>query len=103
MKALLFTLLGCAVFSSGAQASSSQAWSDHEQRVLQSCIAASQLKEVKALGKAAEFDDRVGYSALLLEGRYPQKHMNNHKGTELCLFDKKRKAAFVTEWTPGQP
>ncbi|MBF4206983.1 hypothetical protein EI533_04455 [Pseudomonas donghuensis] len=103
MKALLFTLLGCAVFSAGAQASSSQAWSGHQQQVLKSCIGASQLKQVKALGKAAEFDDRVGYSALLLEGRYPQKHMNNRKGTELCLFDKKRKAAFVTEWTPGQP
>ncbi|MNI99318.1 hypothetical protein D3C73_1583650 [compost metagenome] len=55
------------------------------------------------MGKPAEFDDRVGYSALLLEGRYPQKHMNNRKGSELCLFNKQDKTAFVTEWTPGTP
>lgn len=103
MKAFLFTLLGGAAASTAAQASSDQAWDQHYRQMNQHCIAASGLKDVKALGKPAEFDDRVGYSALLLEGRYPQKHMNNRKGTELCLYDKQRKAAFVTEWTPGKP
>ncbi|MDU9389861.1 hypothetical protein [Pseudomonas sp. zfem002] len=41
--------------------------------------------------------------ALLLQGRYPQKHMNNRKGTELCLYDRRQKTAYVTEWTPGTP
>jgi hypothetical protein len=27
------------------------------------------------VGNAAQFDDRVGYTALLLQGQYPQKHM----------------------------
>ncbi|MCW2269776.1 hypothetical protein D3C77_92490 [compost metagenome] len=103
MKALLFTLLGCALLSTAAQASSDQAWSDHNTQMSQRCIAASGLKDAKAVGKPAEFDDRVGYSALLLEGRYPQKHMNNRKGSELCLFNKQDKTAFVTEWTPGTP
>ena len=53
--------------------------------------------------KPAEFDDRVGYSALLISGHYPQKHMKNQKGSELCLFDKQRKTAFITEWTPAKP
>jgi len=103
MKAFLFTLLGCALFSTVAQASSDQAWNDHTTQMSHRCIAASGLKDVKAVGKPAEFDDRVGYSALLLEGRYPQKHMNNRKGSELCLFNKQDKTAFVTEWAPGKP
>lgn len=103
MKTYAFILLGCAALSSVAQASSDQAWSEHYAQMNEQCIAASALKNVKVLGKPAEFDDRVGYSALLLEGQYPQKHMNNRKGTELCLYERQRKAAFVTEWVPAKP
>lgn len=103
MKAFLCILLGCAAFTTLAQASSDQAWNEHYKQMNAHCIAASTLKNVKILGKPAEFDDRVGYSALLLEGRYPQKHMNNRKGTELCLYERQRKTAFVTEWAPATP
>ncbi|MGH8383029.1 hypothetical protein [Pseudomonas sp.] len=103
MKAFLCTLLGCAAFSTLVQASSDQAWNEYYAQMNEHCIAASALKNVKVLGKPAEFDDRVGYSALLLEGRYPQKHMNNRKGTELCLYERQRQAAFVTEWAPSKP
>ena len=100
MKASILTLL---LLSPLAHASSDQAWAGHDQQLLRACTAASQLKEVRALGSSAEFDDRSGYSALLLQGRYRQKHMNNHKGTELCLYDRRQKTAYVTEWTPGKP
>ncbi|HCN45588.1 MAG TPA: hypothetical protein DIT18_07975 [Pseudomonas sp.] len=100
MKASILTLLLLAPL---AHASSDQAWADHDKQLLRACTAASQLKDVRALGKSAEFDDRSGYSALLLQGRYPQKHMNNLKGTELCLYDRRQKSAYVTEWTPGKP
>ena len=66
------------------------------------------MSHAKPVGKAAQFDDRVGYSALLLEGQYPQKHMKGQRGTELCLYHKQSKTAHVTEWdsvrpaTPGQ-
>ncbi|MFZ0154116.1 hypothetical protein D3C85_1702230 [compost metagenome] len=103
MKAIGFILLGCAAFTSLAQASSDQAWNAYYAQMNEHCIAASGLKNVTILGKPAEFDDRVGYSALLLEGHYPQKHMNNRKGTELCLYERQRKAAFVTEWAPAKP
>lgn len=100
MKApILALLLLCPL----AHASSDQAWAEHDKQLLKACSAASQLKDVRALGKSAEFDDRSGYSALLLQGRYPQKHMNNRKGTELCLYDRRQKTAYVTEWTPGKP
>ena len=100
MKAPILALLLLAPL---AHASSDAAWAEHDKQLLRACTAASQLKDVRALGKSAEFDDRSGYSALLLQGRYPQKHMNNRKGTELCLYDRRQKSAYVTEWTPGKP
>jgi hypothetical protein len=51
----------------------------------------------------AQFDDRVGYTAVLLQGQYPQKHMKGQQGTELCLYNKKSKTAFVTEWDSIRP
>ena len=51
----------------------------------------------KTLGKPALFSDDVGYTALLLQGRYPQKHMKNRLGRELCLFERKSGTAHVTE------
>ncbi|MEG1041464.1 MAG: hypothetical protein RSE94_16245 [Pseudomonas sp.] len=103
MKAFVSLLLACSALTSQAHASSDQAWSEHNAQMAERCIAASTLKNVKVLGEPAEFDDRVGYSALLLEGRYPQKHMNNRKGTELCLYERQRNLAFVTEWAPAKP
>lgn len=103
MKVQILTLAGAWLLASTAHASSDQAWAEHDRQLLRACTQASQLKEVRALGKSAEFDDRSGYSALLLQGRYPQKHMNNRKGTELCLYDRRQKSAYVTEWTPGKP
>ena len=91
---LIASALGCGV----AHASSTQAWNDYRQQMLKSCLAASQFKNAHALGKPAEFDDRTAYSALLVEGVYPQKHMKGRTGTELCLYDRQRQQAFVTEW-----
>ncbi|MBA1201905.1 hypothetical protein G7009_09045 [Pseudomonas capeferrum] len=103
MNYLRFTLLACALASSMAHGSSEQAWNDHRQQVLKTCLAASQLKDAHASGKPAEFDDQVGFSALLIEGRYPQAHLKKQRGTELCLYDKRQKRAFVTEWATGKP
>lgn len=96
-------LLSTLLLATTAHASSDQAWAEHDKQMLRACTAASQLKDVRALSKSAEFDDRVAYSALLIQGRFPQKHMNNRKGTELCLFDRRQQRAVVTEWSPGKP
>ncbi|MDH0302811.1 MULTISPECIES: hypothetical protein [unclassified Pseudomonas] len=102
MKCLHLFALACTVLTSTAQASSPQAWTDQRQQMLKACLAASQFKDAHALGKPAEFDDQVGYSALLIEGVYPQKHMQNRNGTELCLYDRQHQQAFVTQWQVGQ-
>ena len=39
----------------------------------------------------------MGYTALLLQGRYPQKHMKNGLGRELCLFERKSGTAHVKQ------
>lgn len=83
-----------------AQASSSQAWNEQRQQMLKACLNASQFKDAHARGKPAEFDDRTGFSALLIEGVYPQKHMRQRSGTELCLYDRKQQQAYVSEWNP---
>ncbi|WP_248739338.1 hypothetical protein [Pseudomonas sp. MWU12-2029] len=86
-----------------AHASSPDAWAAYDKAVLASCTEASGLKDAKPVGTAAQFDDRVGYTALLLQGQYPQKHMKGQQGTELCLYNKKSKTAFVTEWDSIRP
>lgn len=98
MKASTALCLALAVAATHANASSSQAWGELDKAVIDSCVKASQLKEVKPAGTAALFDDSVGYSALLLKGRYPQAHMKNKPGTELCLYQRQTRKATVTEW-----
>lgn len=101
MKRLALSVL--CLIAPFAQASSPDAWAAYDKTVLASCTKASGLKDAKPVGNAAQFDDRVGYTALLLQGQYPQKHMKGQQGTELCLYNKKSKTAYVTEWDSIRP
>ena len=89
MKAATLTILCLTALTFQAHASSPDAWATYDKAVLTSCTKASGLKDSKPVGNAAQFDDRVGYTALLLQGQYPQKHMKGAQGTELCLYNKK--------------
>lgn len=104
MKTPALILLGLtAAMTFQAQASSPDAWASYDKKVLASCLKASGLKDAEPVGTAAQFDDRVGYTALLLQGQYPQKHMKGATGTELCLYRKKTATAYVTEWDSIRP
>ncbi|WP_211454028.1 hypothetical protein [Collimonas antrihumi] len=86
------------MFTSHTFASSPDAWQEHRAMVTASCINASHLKAAKPVVSApVEFPDEIGYTALLLQGSYPQSHMKNRKGRELCLFDKKTQKAYISE------
>lgn len=98
MKASTLLLMASAALASQANASSTDDWKALDKTVIDSCMKASQLKEVRAVGKTG-FSDDVGYEALMLRGRYPQPHMKNQPGAELCLFNRKTKKATVSEWT----
>jgi hypothetical protein len=80
-----------------AHASAPSAWKDYDQRVTRACVAASGLKEAKPVGGLIQYDDRVPVTALVLAGRYPQKHMKNAPGRELCVWDRKAEKAYVSE------
>ncbi|WP_065261349.1 hypothetical protein [Pseudomonas bananamidigenes] len=101
MKRLALSVL--CLIAPVAHASSPDAWAAYDKTVLAGCTRASGLKDAKPVGTAAQFDDRVGYTALLLQGQYPQKHMKGQQGTELCLYNKKSKTAYVTEWDSIRP
>ncbi|MPQ70085.1 MULTISPECIES: hypothetical protein [Pseudomonas] len=103
MKTFTLLFISLVTLASQAQAASPDAWANVHKTVVASCTKASKLKNVKPVGNPAQFDDRVGYTALLLHGRYPQAHMKNQPGTELCLYNKKSKTAVVTEWDSVMP
>ena len=97
MPSVAGAALVAAMAAAPALAASPDAWKQHDQAVIKGCTDASQLKGTKTLGKPALFSDDVGYTALLLQGRYPQKQMMNLLGRELCLFERKSGTAHVTE------
>ncbi|WNN45314.1 MULTISPECIES: hypothetical protein [Winslowiella] len=78
-------------------AASTESWLSGDHRMKQACIKASGLKNAKPVSKVMLFSDRVGYSALVLQGTYPQKHMKNKRGRELCLYQRATQRASVTE------
>ncbi len=98
-SAIVLTLAaaGAAALSTASRASSPDAWSSFQAEVTATCKAASQLKSPSPAGAQIGYDDTVGLTALVLKGRYPQPHMKNRAGRELCLFDRKTRQAHVLE------
>jgi hypothetical protein len=86
-----------ALAAGAALASTPQAWGEYDAEVLRACVAASSLRNAHAAGQRVDFDDTVGYSALVLAGHYPQPHMKHQPGRELCLFDRRTRTAVVSE------
>jgi hypothetical protein len=97
MFARVFFVSATCFGTSVALASSPAAWKDYNQKVTAACVAASGLTGVKPVGDLIQYDDRVPVTALVLAGRYPQKHMNNRPGRELCVWDRKAGKAYVSE------
>lgn len=98
MKRTTLLFLALTAAAGQASASSPDAWKAFDKTLIDSCVAASSLKNAKPAGASAMFDDSVGYSALLIKGQYKQAFMKNKTGTELCLYDRKNKKALITEW-----
>ncbi|QGF28064.1 hypothetical protein EE896_15045 [Pantoea eucalypti] len=97
MKRIVAFLPTLLLSSTLVHASSEDAWKKSREVMVQACVNASHLSKVRVLGEPIEYDDNTGYSALLLEGRYPQQHMKNKRGRELCLFQRSSGRASVSE------
>ena len=85
MKVTSLAMLCVTVFVSQAHASSSEAWAANDKAVLESCIKASGLKDAKPVGTPAQFDDRVGYTALLMQGQYPHHQAAHPPAGRACV------------------
>ncbi|MDK1396500.1 hypothetical protein [Pseudomonas protegens] len=103
MNAKTLCLLCLATLTGQASASSDDAWAALEQAIRISCTQASGLQNPNPVGTIAQFPDQVGVSALLLQGRYPQKHMRGQSGIELCLYNRQTGQAAVSEWDSIRP
>ncbi|MGO3567621.1 MAG: hypothetical protein ACTIOQ_07290 [Serratia grimesii] len=78
-----FILISAAVMAFSAGASSEAAWASGDKALQMARLETSELKGAKAAGDIIHYGDDVGYSALLITGRYPQPFMHNKAGKGL--------------------
>jgi hypothetical protein len=81
---------------SRAHSATPEAWATHEREVVVACAAVSNLRNPIAGGTLVDFDDRVEFTAVIIDGYYPQPHMENKRGRVLRLFDKRTRTASVS-------
>lgn len=93
----IYLTLALAALAGQAQASSDDAWAAHDQAVVEQCQQASQFPDAAPAGDPVLFDDEVGMTALLIQGHYPQTHMNGQAGQELCLFQRSSQKVYITD------
>ncbi len=98
--ALTTVISGSLFFVNLAECATADAWAAFEKEVVSACVAASNLRNAKPGGKLIDFDDRVGFTAVVIDGRFSQPHMKNQRGRVLCLFDKRTRTAFVSDADP---
>lgn len=94
---LRLTTLSLLLCFNSLHASSPDAWEEHQQEVQQKCLAASQLNDARVAGALVSYPDETGFDALLVSGHYPQAHMKQQPGLELCLFDRSNREAVLAE------
>ncbi|NRB54471.1 MAG: hypothetical protein HRU39_00615 [Salinicola sp.] len=80
-----------------AHASSDDAWQEHDRAVIEQCQQASQFPDAAPAGEPVLFDDEAGMTALLIQGHYPQDHMNGQAGQELCLFLRSSQEVYIAD------
>ncbi len=80
-----------------ANASTPQAIEQHQREVSNRCLKNSGLQNAQSVGNLITFGDEVGYDALMVQGHYPQPHMNNQVGRSLCLFNRRTRKVYISE------
>lgn len=97
IAALVTVLVGLLSVIRWAEGATPDAWAAHENQVVSACVKASHLRHAQAAGQVIEFDDSVGFSAVVIGGRYAQPHLKHQRGQVLCLFDKRTHTPYVSE------
>src|SRR5689334_9084570 len=83
------SLSAAAMTATSAQASRPGAWTEFNQRVTRSCLAAAGFRNARP-APIIRFDDRVGKVAMLVSDR-----SRGSSSAELCLYDKVSRKACV--------
>ena|SRR5882672_2186361 len=91
-RVLLSAILACGT----TYATSPDAWAAYYKEVTSLCIKASGLRNARPAGDPVDFEDRVGYTAMVIRGDYPQPHMKNQHGRVLCLFEKRSRTPYIS-------
>jgi hypothetical protein len=101
MKMKPIALAALMLAAAPALASSPDAWAASAKAGRAACIKAANLAMPKVSSNLV-FSDRIGRDAMLVRGTYKQRFMKGAKGTMLCLYDRRTRAAEVQEakgWT----
>lgn len=93
----IYLTLALATLAGQAHGSSDDAWAAHDQAVVEQCQQASQFADAAPAGDPVLFDDEAGMTALLIQGHYPQNHMNSQAGQELCLYQRSSQKVYITD------
>jgi hypothetical protein len=102
MKRLKRIGLACGLVcaASVAHASSPDAWAELHAKASAACIKGASLNGATVRGEPIDFEDAV---LIIVDGRHPQPHMNNAKGTKYCLYRKQTAKANVAEAPAAAP
>ena len=88
-----------ALVATTTHASSDAAWAELYAKAGAACLKASGLSATKLRGQPVDFQATV---LMIVDGRYPQPHMKNAKGTSYCLYDKVSGKTEATEMPLGK-
>jgi hypothetical protein len=85
---------GLVCAASVAHASSPDAWVELHAKASAACTKGANMNGANVRGAPIDFEDAV---LIIVDGRHPQPHMNNAKGTKYCLYRKQTAKADVSE------
>ncbi|TXH31744.1 MAG: hypothetical protein E6Q98_26710 [Rhodospirillaceae bacterium] len=92
---LLIAATAISINIAPAKAASTEAWQQLADKMRKACLAKAELKSAKLTWSDLYFENQA---VALIDGRWPQKHMNNQRAAMLCLYDKKTGKVEVQEF-----
>ena len=95
MRVPALTLMGL-LLTSPASSSTPASWAASAKAGQAACRTAAGLLWPR-VSATILFSDAIGRDAMLVSGTYPQPRMKRATGTMLCLYDRRRRTAEVSE------
>ncbi|ELY2641225.1 hypothetical protein SM100_003030 [Cronobacter sakazakii] len=95
MKLIVTMMFFGGMYSLPAFASSDDSWQALFSAMNKACVSAAGIDEVQ-VSKPVLFPDETGMAGLMMKGNTGKM---KHKVSLICLYDKAKKKAFVSEYT----